>query len=58
MKHRILVSSVVSKWITVEVPQGEELDDSILYDQDDLFNGIDLDEWDATDLEIVDKETA
>ena len=49
---RILISTVVSRW--VEVPEDQDSED-YLYEQDGLFEGIDLDRFEATDFEIVDE---
>ena len=46
---RVLISTVVSRWI--EVP--DHADD--LGEIDGLFEGIDLDLYDATDFEIVEE---
>lgn len=52
---RVLISTVVSKWIEV----ADDADEStILYETDGLFDGIDLDQYEATDFEIVEEETA
>jgi hypothetical protein len=50
---RVLISSVVSRWI--EVPDDADNSD-ILYETDGLFDGIDLDLYDATDFEIIEEE--
>lgn len=50
---RVLISSVVSRWI--EVSNDTDLDE-VLYETEGLFDGIDLDKFDATDFEIVDEE--
>jgi hypothetical protein len=51
---RVLISTVVSRWI--EVPDDAD-NDTILYETDGLFDGIDLDLLDASDFEIVEEET-
>ena len=48
---RVLISTVVSRWIQVPV----DTDD--LGEIDGLFEGIDLDLYDATDFEIVEEAT-
>jgi hypothetical protein len=52
---RVLISTVVSRWI--EVPDDAD-SDTILYETDGLFDGIDLDLYDASDFEIVEEESA
>lgn len=52
---RILISTVVSKWIEVADDADEEM---ILYETDGLFDGINLDQYEATDFEIIEEETA
>lgn len=49
---RVLISTVVSRWI--EVPKDAE----DLYEIDGLFDGIDLDMYEATDFEIVEEQAA
>ena len=51
---RALISTIVSRWI--ELP--DDADDDSLNDIDGLFDGIDLDMYDAADFEIVDEEAA
>jgi hypothetical protein len=50
MAKLVMISSVVSKWVAV--PDGMDADD-YLNNSDDLFDGIDLDIYDATDFEVV-----
>ena len=52
---RVLISTVVSRWI--EVPDDTDTD-TILFETDGLFDGIDLDRFEATDFEIIEEETA
>jgi len=52
---RILISTVVSRWI--EVPEDQDADD-YLFEVDGLFDGIDLDRFEATDFEIIEEEAA
>jgi hypothetical protein len=49
---RVLISTVVSRWI--EVPDHAD-EFTILCETDGLFEGIDLDLYDATDFEIVEE---
>ena len=62
MKHRIWISTVVSRCIEVEsdeVPEYGNIDPtSPLWDDvDNFFEGIDMDLWNAHDIEVVDVET-
>ena len=52
---RVLISTVVSRWI--EVPDDAD-EDTILFETDGLYDGIDLDMYDATDFEIIEEEDA
>ena len=52
---RVLISTVVSRWI--EVPDDQDPDD-YLFEVDGLYDGIDLDRFEATDFEIIEEETA
>ena len=50
---RVLISTVVSRWIEV----ADNADDyNILFETDGLYDGIDLDMYDASDFEIVEEE--
>ena len=51
---KVLISSVVTRWI--EVPEGVDSEE-YLYEVDGLFDGIDLNEYDATDFEVIEEET-
>lgn len=51
--RRVLISTVVSKWI--EVPEDVDAEE-YLYEVDGLFDGIDLDQYEATDFEVVEEE--
>ena len=52
---RVLISTVVSRWIEV----ADDADEfTILCETDGLYEGIDLDLYDATDFEIIEEETA
>lgn len=51
---QILISTVVSRWI--EVPNDTDSEE-YLFEADGLFDGIDLDRFEATDFEII-EETA
>lgn len=51
MAKQVLISTVVSKWI--EVPNDVDPED-YLFEIDGLYDGIDLDTFDATDFEVVD----
>ena len=52
---RVLVSTIVSRWI--EVPDDAD-EFEILCETDGLYDGIDLDMYDASDFEIVEEEAA
>jgi hypothetical protein len=49
---RVLISTVVSRWI--DVPEDQDSED-YLFEVDGLFEGIDLDRFEATDFEIVEE---
>jgi hypothetical protein len=50
---RVLISTVVSRWI--EVPNDAD-EETILFETDGLYDGIDLDMYNATDFEIIEVE--
>lgn len=52
---RILISTVVSRWIEVADDADE---DTILFETDGLYDGIDLAIYEATDFEIIEEEVA
>jgi hypothetical protein len=47
---QVMISAVVSRWI--EVPEGADADE-YLSEIDGLFDGIDMDRFEATDFEVV-----
>ena len=49
---KVLISTVVSRWI--EVPENTDAED-FLFEADGLFDGIDLDRFEATDFEIIEE---
>jgi len=54
MMKQVLISSVVSRW--VEVPDDVDVEDYLFTEVDGLYDGIDLNRYEATDFEVIEKE--